>query len=197
MSLRVRAFAASIAAVALIGASTAASVSASPNNNTVKKLTKAVTPEGVLDHLEALQEIADDNGGNRAAGRPGYEASVGYVVEQFQAAGYDPEVQEFPFDYFEENSVLDPGVPEPAQFVDGTDFLRNNFDTGIPGGNGHRRAGPGGPRGHPAGPANSSSSGCEAADFAGFPAGGMALMQRGTCGFAVKASTRRPRERPW
>jgi Zn-dependent M28 family amino/carboxypeptidase len=39
----------------------------------------------------------------------------------------------------------------------------------------------------PAGPANSSSSGCEATDFAGFETGSIALVQRGTCGFAVKA----------
>ena len=31
-----------------------------------------------------------------------------------------------------------------------------------------------------------STSGCEAADFAGFPAGRIALIQRGTCGFSVK-----------
>ena len=36
-------------------------------------------------------------------------------------------------------------------------------------------------------PPNSNSSGCEAADFAGFVAGSVALLQRGTCGFAVKA----------
>ena len=39
---------------------------------------------------------------------------------------------------------------------------------------------------NPSGPANSSTSGCEAADFAGFPAGSVALVQRGTCGFNVK-----------
>jgi len=39
---------------------------------------------------------------------------------------------------------------------------------------------------NPSGPANSSSSGCEAADFAGFTAGSVALVQRGTCGFNVK-----------
>ena len=33
-----------------------------------------------------------------------------------------------------------------------------------------------------------STSGCEAADFAGFPAGAIALMQRGTCTFAAKAN---------
>ena len=31
-----------------------------------------------------------------------------------------------------------------------------------------------------------STSGCEAADFAGFPAGAIALIQRGTCDFVVK-----------
>ena len=35
-------------------------------------------------------------------------------------------------------------------------------------------------------PRHVDGSGCEAADFAGFPAGNIALMQRGTCDFAVK-----------
>jgi Zn-dependent M28 family amino/carboxypeptidase len=34
---------------------------------------------------------------------------------------------------------------------------------------------------------NSSTSGCEAADFAGFPAGHIALVQRGACTFQLKA----------
>ena len=34
---------------------------------------------------------------------------------------------------------------------------------------------------------NTSTSGCEAADFAGFPAGNIALIQRGTCTFELKA----------
>jgi hypothetical protein len=34
--------------------------------------------------------------------------------------------------------------------------------------------------------ANTSTSGCEAVDFAGFPAGGIALIQRGTCPFNLK-----------
>src|SRR5688572_30602586 len=34
---------------------------------------------------------------------------------------------------------------------------------------------------------NTSTSGCEAADFAGFPAGNIALLQRGTCTFEIKA----------
>ena len=39
------------------------------------------------------------------------------------------------------------------------------------------------------GPGNTSTSGCEAADFAGFPAGNIALIQRGTtCTFAQKGN---------
>ena len=34
--------------------------------------------------------------------------------------------------------------------------------------------------------ANSSDSGCEAADFAGMPKGAIALVQRGTCGIVAK-----------
>lgn len=40
----------------------------------------------------------------------------------------------------------------------------------------------------PAPAPNTSTSGCEAADFAGFPAGAIAIVQRGTCTFAVKAA---------
>src|SRR6185436_19907255 len=71
MTWRARASAAS-AAVALIATLAAAPANAAPNNNTVRKLTQAVTPDGVLNHLEGLQAVADANGGDRAAGRPGY-----------------------------------------------------------------------------------------------------------------------------
>jgi hypothetical protein len=42
---------------------------------------------------------------------------------------------------------------------------------------------------NPSIPTPNNSSGCEASDFteAGFVAGEVALLQRGTCGFAVKA----------
>ncbi|XTR52797.1 M20/M25/M40 family metallo-hydrolase [Pseudarthrobacter sp. So.54] len=48
-------------------------------------------------HLEALQRIADDNGGNRASGTSGYEASGRYVEEQLRAAGFTPVRQTFSF----------------------------------------------------------------------------------------------------
>ena len=52
---------------------------------------------GMVGHLEALQRIADDNGGNRASGTSGYEESARYVEEQLRAAGYTPVRQTFTF----------------------------------------------------------------------------------------------------
>lgn len=177
--------AATIAALAAVAVA-ATPAYAAPNTNSVKKLTNAVTAEAVLDHLEALQDIADEHG-DRAAGHEGYAASVDYVVEQLEAAGYAPEVQEFAFPYFEENSELIRLSPNPRTFVNGIDFLRNTFDSGTPEGT---ATGPLRPidLNIPAAslPPNSNSSGCEAADFAGLAPGFIALMQRGTCGFNVK-----------
>jgi Zn-dependent M28 family amino/carboxypeptidase len=172
----------SVAAASALGMSAATLVPtavAAPNNNSPAKLAKAVSPEGVLEHLEAFQQIADDNGGNRAAGLPGYDGSVAYVVEQLEAAGYNPVVQEFPFTFFDDDSELVRISPNPRTFVNGSDFLRNNFDSGVPEGTATGElvvVDPG-----------SASSGCEASDFTGFPAGGIALMQRGSCAFALKA----------
>jgi Zn-dependent M28 family amino/carboxypeptidase len=160
---------------------------AAPNNNSVKKITKAVTLDGVLGHLEGLQGIADANGGNRAAGLPGYQASVDYVVEQLEGAGYDPEVQSFQFDFFDENSELVRNSPNPRTFVNETDFLRSAWDIGgVPEGTATGQLVPVGLVIPPGPTPSGNTSGCEAADFIGFPAGGIALMQRGTCGFNLK-----------
>ena len=179
MRNRLTAVAAATAATALAaaGALTAPALAA-PNNNNAAKLTKAVTLDGVMRHLEAFQDIADTYG-DRAAGRPGYSASVDYVVSTLRSAGYQPTVQEFDFTYFEENSELARISPNPRTFEEGIDFLRNSFDTGTPEGTATGAltvVDPG-----------SASSGCEAADFAGFVPGSIALVQRGTCPFAQKA----------
>ncbi len=158
------------------------------NNNSEKKLTKAVTLDGVLEHLEAFQAIADEDG-DRAAGRDGYAASVDYVVAQLEAAGYQPTVQDFEFPYFEENSELFRDDPATT-WVDETDFLRAQFPTGVPEGTAEGQvvpvdfANPPVPD-SPAGAGG--TSGCTASDYAGFPTGSIALVQRGGCGFAVKA----------
>src|SRR5829696_211893 len=55
----------------------------------VRQLASAVTDSGALEHLQALQKIADENGGNRAVGTPGYNASVDYVVGVLRGAGFE------------------------------------------------------------------------------------------------------------
>ncbi len=179
MFRRTRATLAVALTAALIAASAAAQPAyADPNNNNVRKLTKAVSAQGVLKHLRALQKVADEHG-DRAAGRPGYGASVRYVTQQLRKAGYDPTIQQFQFQYAEEHSQLERLSPPERTFVQGTDFLRNTFDSGSPEGTANGAlyvVEPGG-----------TSSGCEESDFAAMPADSIALMQRGTCGFAVKA----------
>ncbi|MCC8250000.1 M28 family metallopeptidase [Saccharothrix luteola] len=49
----------------------------------------------VQAHLNDLQTIATNNGGNRAHGRPGYLASVNHVKAKLDAAGYQTSVQQF------------------------------------------------------------------------------------------------------
>jgi hypothetical protein len=58
--------------------------------------------EGTLRHLRALQDIASESGGNRAAGTLGYDRSAEYVAETLKEAGYRVYFEEFEFPFFEE-----------------------------------------------------------------------------------------------
>ncbi len=58
-------------------------------------LADAVTPWGVRNHMAALQRVADAHNGTRAAGTPGYAASVRYVEKMLRAAGYKVARQPF------------------------------------------------------------------------------------------------------
>ena len=78
-------------------------------------------------------------------------------------------------------SILEQVTPIPTVYSLGTDFLDGWTGSAL----GDVTANVSGVDFH-FGLGNTSSSGCEAADFAGFPAGNIALMQRGTCFFATK-----------
>ena len=54
----------------------------------VQQLAGQVSDARALKHLQALQKIADEHGGNRAGGSPGYDASVEYVVDVLADAGF-------------------------------------------------------------------------------------------------------------
>ena len=155
-------------------------------NNTIDKLLECVDVEAAREHQAAFQAIADDNGGVRTSGTPGYDASAAYVAAQMEAAGYDVTLQPFQFPFFEENT---PGefeqiAPAPQTYGYFVDFAPMSYSgsgdvTGIA--EGVDLIIP------PAPAPNTSTSGCEASDFAGFTAGNVAVIQRGSCSFAQKA----------
>jgi aminopeptidase S len=53
------------------------------------QLVEDVSVDGSAAHVEAMQRIADANGGNRASPGPGYDGSVDYVVQVLREAGFD------------------------------------------------------------------------------------------------------------
>ena len=153
------------------------------NNNTYQKLTECIRLDQVRAHQAALQAISDANGGNRFSGRPGYDRSVDYVVGKLEAAGYNVTVQPFNYLAFEVigPSALQQIAPTPTTYVEDVDFgVITQSDPGDVTANVTAvdlQLGLG----------NTSTSGCEATDFAGFPAGNIALLQRGSCTFEIKA----------
>jgi Zn-dependent M28 family amino/carboxypeptidase len=167
-------------AVGGISATTAAAAPASCDtrvNNTTAKLLECVDLPGVREHQAAFQAIADANGGTRVSGSPGYDRSVDYVVDRLTAAGWQTTVQPFQFQTFISlaPAVLEQVSPPPAEPIPTSIFSYS--------GSGDVTASVSRPA-----DAGSGTEGCEAADFAGFPAGNIALIQRGACPFGVKAS---------
>ncbi|GAA3685683.1 aminopeptidase PaaP [Nonomuraea antimicrobica] len=182
----------------VLGGITAAAVALSPlaftgtadahrgGDSAVRKLVKEVSGKNVKKHLQALQSIANANNGTRVSGTPGFDASRDYVARKLRGAGYDVTIQpfEFTFDGYRTPPVLKRTSPDPKTYSYG--FFSDFVSMGD--------APAGAVSGTvqavdlvlPPGPANSSTSGCEAADFAGFVAGNVALLQRGTCNFRVK-----------
>ncbi|GAA2518874.1 M28 family peptidase [Pilimelia columellifera] len=50
-----------------------------------------------MKHLAALQKIADENGGTRAHGRPGFKASADYIKKTLDDAGFQTSLQSFTY----------------------------------------------------------------------------------------------------
>jgi len=150
-------------------------------------LRTAVNVTNIRTHQAALQTIADNNGGVRTSGTAGFDQSAFYVRDQLSAAGYSPVLMPFDFPYFEENtpSELSQLSPHAAVYVNGTDFATMQYSgagdvtTTLQNAGGIIL---------PPSPAPSSASGCSTANFAGFIAGNIALIQRGGCTFAQKAA---------
>lgn len=153
-------------------------------NNTEKKLLDCVTLDGVRAHQEAFQNIADANDGNRSALFPGYQASVDYVSDQLMMAGYDVTIQDFSYETYYETgpSSFSQIAPVATTYIQEVDFSVMTYSA-----DGELTAPVTGVDLALAAPAT-STSGCEPTDFIGFPAGHIALIQRGACTFAQKAT---------
>jgi Zn-dependent M28 family amino/carboxypeptidase len=148
------------------------------DNNTVRKLLECVTLEGAREHQAALQAIADANGNTRVSGSPGYDLSVEYAEEVFTNAGYNVTVQPFQFQTFVALAppILEQVSPAPGGPI-ANDILQYSGSGDVTASVTVLAA-----------PPADATPGCEAADFAGFTAGTIALVSRGACTFAIKAT---------
>jgi Zn-dependent M28 family amino/carboxypeptidase len=135
-------------------------------------LQKQMTADAMMGHLTKLQEIADADGGNRALGTPGYDASVDYVASTLRDKGFDVQTPEF--------EVRLPFADEPVLTVAGDKFAAKplEFTIGTP---------PGGVSGPLVAARTEDSPGCTASDYDGLPvSGAVVLVDRGACQFGVK-----------
>jgi Zn-dependent M28 family amino/carboxypeptidase len=167
---------------------------ANRTNTTYKALLDCVTLEGVRAHQAALQAIADANGGTRAAATPGYDASVDYVVETLEGAGWSVELHQFDFTVAEPIQQLTPLPPVTHESGDVSGSALGTVTAAVV------------PVDINLTPPRANTSGCDGAfteaavgdpltadpagpdDFAGFPDGAIALIQRGGCSFALKVA---------
>ncbi|RYY86344.1 MAG: hypothetical protein EOO24_35720, partial [Comamonadaceae bacterium] len=140
------------------------------SNADVDDLLACVTVEAVQAHIETLADIALANGGSRAAGTAGYDASAAHVADLLREAGYAVTVQRFSYEtYVVDRSALEQRTPSPATLAHEVLEFSGNADVTA------RVAAPAG------------ETGCAASDFARFPAGSIALVRRGGCAFTQKA----------
>jgi Zn-dependent M28 family amino/carboxypeptidase len=133
-----------------------------------------VSTDAILAHLKKLQEIADANGGTRALGSPGYDASVDYVAGVLRDKGFDVQANDF--------EVRIPFADEPVVTV-GNERVKArplNYTVGTPNGGVSGRLVPArtGPK-----------PGCAESDYDGMDVtGAIVLVDRGACPFGVKQS---------
>jgi Zn-dependent M28 family amino/carboxypeptidase len=142
-------------------------------------------------HLDALQTIADENGGNRAAGTPGYRASVDYAVKVLERAGYDVTRQRFEVKTFEltRKPVVAEVRPEARRLRNGRDYIVFDYS-----GSGDVQGPVVAARGirvPPPADGKGLSSGCSADDFPPETRNAIALVQRGSCAFVDKIANAR------
>jgi len=144
--------------------------------SSARSINGAVTGSAIFAREQVFQKLADQNGGLRAAGEPGYQAAVNYVEKSLRSSGLSVKEQHFSFPYYKQ--LLAPVVHEisPATtFLDGStfDYSGSGDVTGpvVPTTN-----------------IDGSTSGCAPADFPPITSSTpqVALIKRGTCALGDK-----------
>ncbi|WP_421742698.1 M20/M25/M40 family metallo-hydrolase [Cellulomonas sp.] len=164
-----------VSSLTIVAAGALASPAAAHGRGTPEeKFAQKVTTRNVLGHLGALQKIADQNGGNRAALTPGYEASARYVERTLKKAGYRTERDPFTFeDLVVDTDTLTENSPGTAEY----EVAQMQFSPNSP---------VGGVTGDLVTPAG--TFGCTPDTWSGIDVvGKIALISRGSCNFSFKA----------
>jgi Zn-dependent M28 family amino/carboxypeptidase len=157
-------------------------------NDTPSKLVECIQTADLWNHMKAFQTIANQNPGpdghpSRNSGEPGYKASADYVAALMKQAGYDVTLQPYTFPYYAYTSL--PSFSEVGPTAH-TYALLGEWGPGQSTGTANALIQPAGGIVIPPTQTSSSTSGCTSADFNGFAAGRIALIQRGGCNFGVK-----------
>jgi Zn-dependent M28 family amino/carboxypeptidase len=179
-------------AAALSVLATAPAAVAAPPDVDSTRLEQLVTVEGITEHQQALQNIANLNGGNRYTRSSGYTASAAYVKATLEKAGYNARYEMFNMPIWHEDAppMMERTAPTSRTYIAGSaaqdnspsvDFIAFEHsptksvsanvvpttDIKVPSTGG-------------------STSGCEMTDFPSNTRGAISLIQRGTCGFTNK-----------
>ncbi|CAM5442335.1 amidohydrolase [Streptomyces avidinii] len=165
-----------VAAPVLLTATPAAAAHGPREGRLAKELVEEVTARGAYRHLAKFQQIADANGGNRAAGTPGHAASAAYVHDTLKRAGYQVSYQDF--DIYEahtktEKTTVLGGAESRELATAAFTFTKSTPAGGLTAPIALARV--------------DETPGCDAADYpAGAFTGKIALVKRGTCTFVEK-----------
>lgn len=133
-----------------------------------KKITKRFNLSRLMKNLNRLNQIARNNGGNRAFGYPGFAASRDYVFERANRFSHkiDSWIQDFPA-LFNNVDSISFKVGETDYYVFGLTYSPSTTPEGV---TAQLVLGPGGPEG------------CTVDGYAGYDVKGkIVLVQRGTC----------------
>ena len=147
--------------------------------DTPEKLLAAIQLSALWQHLSDFQTIADQHPdpaghGNRDTGTAGYRASVDYVANLMKQAGYKVTIQSYTYNVPEIIEVPQLSVGDRSYLVE-QDWVVARLSGG-------------GAVTAPVRPVTGSGSGCSAEEFATFPLGDIALLQRGACAYDAQVA---------